>query len=84
MFSRNHPYRQPFNARNSRFSEKATDQSLSLVPFGNAYSPVLWATRYGHLDMWPATAHMMAHLGIHPEHTWYALLHLNMWTAKKN
>ncbi|EBI9057222.1 hypothetical protein DK526_25060 [Salmonella enterica] len=67
MFSRNHPYRQPFNARNSRFSEKATDQSLSLVPFGNAYSPVLWATRYGHLDMWPTTAHMMAHLGIHPE-----------------
>lgn len=67
MFTRNHPHRKPFNSRNSRFSEKATDQSLSSEDFGNTHSPVLWASRYQHLDMWPATAHMMAILGIHPE-----------------
>lgn len=67
MFSRNHPHRQPFNARNSRLSEKATDHSLSHLHFGDNYSPVLWTARYKDLEMWPATAHMMAFLGIHPE-----------------
>ncbi|EEV3512421.1 hypothetical protein EMJ33_004656, partial [Escherichia coli] len=57
----------PFNAKNSRFSEEATDQPLSREGFGNHCSPVLWASRYQHLDMWPITAHMMAILGIHPE-----------------
>ncbi|EDA3267895.1 TPA: hypothetical protein N2G37_001161 [Salmonella enterica] len=67
MFSRDHPHRQPFNARNSRFSERAIDQSLSSKPFGDNHSPVLWTTIYGNLEMWPETAHMMALLGIHPE-----------------
>lgn len=67
MFTRNHYHRKPFNARNSRFSEKAIDQALSREYFGNDHSPVLWVSRYQHLDMWPATAHMMALLGIHPE-----------------
>ncbi|EFO1907220.1 hypothetical protein DT922_25030 [Escherichia coli] len=69
MFSRNHPHRQPFNARNSRFSESAIDQLLQYKPFGDNHSPVLWNSRYGHLDNWPETAHMMALLGIHPD-TW--------------
>lgn len=66
MFSRNHPHRQPFNAKNSRHAEKVTDKILSRANFGEDYSPVLWS-RFSHLDMWPTTAHIMALLGINPE-----------------
>ncbi len=41
MFSRNHPHRQPFNARNSRFSDRAIDLSLQYKQFGDNHSPVL-------------------------------------------
>lgn len=67
MFSRKDPHRQPFNAKNSRHSEQASDRSLSNIDFGGDYSPVLWSTRYAHINMWPTTAHMMAVLRIHPE-----------------
>lgn len=67
MFSRNSPHRQAFNAKNSRYADKASDLSLSRVNFGDDYSPVLWSAKYAHLDMWPITAHMMALLNIHPE-----------------
>ncbi len=83
MFSRNHPHRQPFNARNSRFSDRAIDLSLQYKQFGDNHSPVLWNSMYDNLDNWPETAHMMALLGIHPA-TWLVRITLPDYVDLKN
>lgn len=67
MFVRNHPHRKPLNAKKTRDAERVFDQVLAKTHFGADYSPVLWSSKYSHIDMWPATAHMMAVFGIHPE-----------------
>ncbi|HCP5802664.1 TPA: hypothetical protein OEI51_004947 [Escherichia coli] len=67
MFTRNHPNCKPLNAKKSKDSERIFDQALAKTHFGQNYSPVLWNSKFSHLDMWPSTAHMMAVYGIHPE-----------------